>query len=163
MELWLLDQEQETTEPSEQQDLIASSSESALRGRRADEIIGRSGHDNLQGNAGADMLRARDRSVSPNASALRSLDLQPHACRKCGDVGTSPRRFHPSARALSYWRTGCRVLGEITRRLEKPLVKPNSGQESAEMAPRRSPVRVRLAPSRKGPARMSLHSAMPVD
>jgi hypothetical protein len=52
--------------------------------------------------------------------------------------------------SLSYWRTGCRVLGkvleELTRRLGKPLVKPNSAQESADIAPRRSPVRVRLAP-----------------
>jgi hypothetical protein len=52
---------------------------------------------------------------------------------------------------LSYWRTGCRVLGKVlgepTRRLGNPLVKPNSGAESAEIAPRRSPVRVRLAPS----------------
>ena len=111
------------------------------------------------------MLRARDRSVSPNATALRSLDLQPHACRKRGDVGTSPRRFHPSARALSYWRTGRRVLGkvlgEITRRLEKPLVKPNSGQESAEIAPRRSPVRVRLAPSVKTPAHARIRRSPP--
>jgi hypothetical protein len=57
--------------------------------------------------------------------------------------------------ALSYWRTGCRVLGkvlgELTRRLGKPLVKPNPGPESAEIAPRRSPVRVRLAPQGKGP------------
>jgi hypothetical protein len=52
--------------------------------------------------------------------------------------------------ALFYWRTGCRllgkVLGELTRRLAEQLVKPNSGQESAEIAPTRSPVRVRLAP-----------------
>jgi hypothetical protein len=41
-----------------------------------------------------------------------------------------------------------KVLGELTLRLGKPLVKPNSGQESAEIAPRRSPVRVRLAPSK---------------
>jgi hypothetical protein len=51
---------------------------------------------------------------------------------------------------LSYWRTGCRllgkVLGELTRRLGKQLVKPDSGEGSAEIAPRRSPVRVRLAP-----------------
>jgi hypothetical protein len=39
-----------------------------------------------------------------------------------------------------------KVLGELTRRLAKQVVKPNSGQESAEIAPRRSPVRVRLAP-----------------
>jgi len=103
MKLWLLDQEQETTEPSEQQDLIASSSESALRGRRADEIIGRSGHDNLQGNAGADILRARDRSVRPNATALRSLDLQPHACR---NVGMSVRRRGVSIRPRGRCPTG---------------------------------------------------------
>jgi hypothetical protein len=42
-----------------------------------------------------------------------------------------------------------KVLGELTRRLGKPLVKPNSGQEGAEIAPRRSPVRVRLAPWRR--------------
>ena len=147
MELWLLDQEQETTEPSEQQDLIASSSESAC----AAAVLTRS-------SVGPVMTTCREMRV-PTCSVLATaplvrmqlhFDLQPHACRKCGDFGTSPRRFHPSARALSYWRTGCRVLGkvlgEITRRLEKPLVKPNSGQESAEIAPRRSPVRVRLAP-----------------
>jgi hypothetical protein len=38
-------------------------------------------------------------------------------------------------------------LGESVVRLGKQLVKPNSGQESPEIAPRRSPVRVRLAPS----------------
>jgi hypothetical protein len=39
-----------------------------------------------------------------------------------------------------------KVLGELTGRLGKPLVKLNSGEKSAEIAPRRSPVRVRLAP-----------------
>jgi hypothetical protein len=62
------------------------------------------------------------------------------------------RALRPSAAGVSYWRTGCRVLGkvlgELTCRLGKPLVKPNSGQQSAEIAPRRSPVRVRLAPSK---------------
>jgi hypothetical protein len=32
-----------------------------------------------------------------------------------------------------------KVLGELTRRLGKPLIRPNSGPESAEIAPRRSP------------------------
>jgi hypothetical protein len=57
--------------------------------------------------------------------------------------------FVCNGRALSYWRTGCgllgKVLGEPTRRLGKRLVKLNSGQASAEIAARRSPVRVRLA------------------
>jgi hypothetical protein len=65
-----------------------------------------------------------------------------------GAVGASPSARSPMV-ALSYWRTGCRVLGkvlgELTCRLAKPLVKPNSGHKSAEIAPRRSPVRVRLA------------------
>jgi hypothetical protein len=67
--------------------------------------------------------------------------------------GCSPREQH---RALCDWRSGCRLLGKVleesTRRLGKPLVKPNSCPASAEIAPRRSPVRVRLAPSRKDPA-----------
>ena len=54
--------------------------------------------------------------------------------------------------ALSQWRTGCRLLGkllgDLTRGRGKPLVKPHSGREGAEIAPRRSPVRVRLAPSK---------------
>jgi hypothetical protein len=59
-------------------------------------------------------------------------------------------RLGPRWWALSYWRTGCRVLGKVlgepTGWLGNPLVKPNSGHASAEIAPRRSPVRVRLAP-----------------
>jgi hypothetical protein len=42
-----------------------------------------------------------------------------------------------------------KVLGDLTRGRGKPLVKPHSGREGAEIAPRRSPVRVRLAPSLK--------------
>ena len=39
-------------------------------------------------------------------------------------------------------------MGELAGSLGKPLVKPISGQKSAKIAPRRSPVRVRLAPLR---------------
>jgi hypothetical protein len=68
---------------------------------------------------GSDGTRTRDlRRDRPAFRSVRSVPLGP----------------------LSYWRTGCRVLGrvlgELTGRLGKPPVKPNSGQKSAEIAPR---------------------------
>jgi integrase len=58
----------------------------------------------------------------------------------------------PRRQALSYWRTGCRLLGKLLGHsfcgARNRLTKPDFGLESAEIAPRRSPVRVRLAPSK---------------
>jgi hypothetical protein len=64
------------------------------------------------------------------------------------------KRLQPaiSARgqALSHRRTSCRLLGKLlgesSSGARNRLTKPYFGPESAEIAPRRSPVRVRLAP-----------------
>jgi hypothetical protein len=114
------------------------------------------------------LLGRQPRARAPRQGKVRpgrSVRLRP--CRRSGTCkgsagpepaasgvigGRSGRPLGSQWWALSYWRTSCRVLGkvlgELTRRLGKPLVKPNSAQTSAEIAPRRSPVRVRLAPSK---------------
>jgi hypothetical protein len=101
-------------------------------------------------NKAADDTSARsfDREVEGAGDFTGATRLEPTTSDVKGrrsDCSSRSRR-----QALSCWRTGARllgkVLGELTRRLGKPLIRPNSGPESAEIAPRRSPVRVRLVP-----------------
>ena len=103
MELWLLDQEQETTEPSEQQDLIASSSESAC----AAAVLTRS-------SVGPVMTTCREMRV-PTCSVLATaplvrmqlhFDLSISNLMPAGNVGISVRRRGVSIRPRGRCPTG---------------------------------------------------------